>query len=151
MLPHAQKFTASVVAENYGLLKTFGELHALLRAIDRLGRSRTNRALTDKAIDLGMAAEIALMHGSQATNTEITNKLSMRAGWLLGTDVDGRMQASNDMRTLYGSRSDAVHRGVLPRKSKFDAAVADELVKRLLSAILRRGSFPDWDRLTLGG
>ena len=55
------------------------------------------------------------------------------------------------MKHLYKARSDAVHSGVLPSKSKVDLDVADQLVVRVVQAILERGKFPDWASLTLGG
>jgi hypothetical protein len=53
---------AKRVEHAYKLLTAFQDLEALGRSIDRLGRSRMSRSDVDRVIDLGMAAEIALMH-----------------------------------------------------------------------------------------
>lgn len=85
------------------------------------------------------------------SNTEITYKIGSRAAWLLGKDEGDRATIFDEMKHLYKARSDAVHSGVLPSKSKVDLDVADQLVVRVVQAILERGKFPDWASLTLGG
>jgi hypothetical protein len=132
-------------------LAAFTEVDSLTRAIDRLGRSRLAIHPVDRALDLGMAAEIVLMHDQGRSNTEITYKIASRAAWLLGEDADQRAEIFEQIKQLYAARSTAVHSGALPSKSKIDLDVADELVGRVIRAILERGSFPDWKSLTMGG
>jgi hypothetical protein len=98
-----------------------------------------------------MAAEIVLMHDNSPSNTEITHKIGSRAAWLLGNDADERATIFEKIRHLYKARSDAVHSGVFPPNSKVDLDLADQLVVRVVQAILERGSFPDWTSLTMGG
>jgi len=135
----------------FGQLAAFAEGDSLTRAIDRLGRSRLAVHPVDRALDLGMAAEILLMHDNGTSNTEITHKIGSRAAWLLGEDANERTTIFDEMKHLYKARSDAVHSGVLPPKSKVDLDLADQLVVRVVQAILERGSFPDWMSLTMGG
>ncbi len=135
----------------FGQLATFAEGDSLTRAIDRLGRSRLAIHPVDRALDLGMAAEIVLMHDLGTSNTEITYKIGSRAAWLLGEGAAERAKIFDEMKHLYKARSDAVHSGVLSPKSKVDLDLADKLVVRVIRAILQRGSFPDWTSLTLGG
>lgn len=97
-----------------------------------------------------MAAEIVLMHDQSRSNTEITYKIASRAAWLLGSDADERAQIFDQMKQLYATRSTAVHTGVLPSKSKIDLDIAENLVVRIIRAILERGDFPDWMSLTMG-
>ena len=132
-------------------LGAFPEADSLARAIDRLGRSRLAVSDVDKALELGMAAEIALMHDNSPSNTEITYKIGSRAAWLLGDDAGGRATIFDQMKQLYKARSDAVHSGKLGSKSRVDLAAADELVARALAAVASRGSFPNWNDLTMGG
>ncbi len=132
-------------------LAAFAEGDSLTRAIDRLGRSRLAIHPVDRALDLGMAAEIVLMHDLGTSNTEITYKIGSRAAWLLGEGAAERTRIFDEMKHLYKARSDAVHSGVLPPKSKVDLDLADQLVVRVVRAILQRGSFPDWASLTMGG
>jgi hypothetical protein len=140
----------AVIKTTFGQLAAFAEGDSLTRAIDRLGRSRLAVHPVDRALDLGMAAEIVLMHDLGTSNTEITYKIGSRAAWLLGESAAERAQIFDEMKHLYKARSDAVHSGVLPPKSKVDLDLADQLVVRVVQAILQRGSFPDWTGLTLG-
>lgn len=141
----------TTIKRAFGQLAAFAEGDSLTRAIDRLGRSRLAVHPVDRALDLGMAAEIVLMHDNGTSNTEITHKISSRAAWLLGADANERSTIFDEMKHLYKARSDAVHSGVLPPKSKVDLDLADQLVVRVVQAILERGGFPDWASLTLGG
>ncbi len=141
----------ATIQRTFGQLAAFAEGDSLTRAIDRLGRSRLAVHPVDRALDLGMAAEIVLMHDNGTSNTEITHKIGSRAAWLLGGDANERAAIFDEMKHLYKARSDAVHSGVLPPKSKVDLDLADQLVVRVVRAILERGSFPDWSSLTMGG
>lgn len=132
-------------------LASFSEGDSLTRAIDRLGRSRLAAHPVDRALDLGMAAEIVLMHDQSPSNTEITYKIASRAAWLLGEDADQRAEIFEHMKQLYAARSTAVHSGILPSKSRIDLDAADELVGRVIRALLERGRFPDWMSITMGG
>lgn len=132
-------------------LAKFAEGDILTRAIDRLGRSRLAVHQVDRALDLGMAAEIVLMHDQGGSNTEITQKIGTRAAWLLGEDAEDRAHIFGQIRQLYAARSTAVHSGSLGSNSKVDLDAADALVARVILAILQRGTFPDWMRLILGG
>jgi hypothetical protein len=139
-----------IIAQAFDQLATFAEGDSLTRAIDRLGRSRLAVHPVDRALDLGMAAEIVLMHDQGGSNTEITYKIASRAAWLLGSDADDRADIFAGVKQLYGARSEAVHSGVLSRRSAVDLNSADTLVVRVFRAVLARGGFPDWATLTLG-
>lgn len=143
--------SASEVSETFVQLGDFREFDSLARAIDRLGRARLAMSEVDKALELGMAAEIALMHDHGKSNTEIRYKVGHRAAWLLGSDSVERAAMFKEMRDLYDARSSAVHTGSLSSKSSLDLASADALVARVLRAILSLGRFPDWTVLTMGG
>ncbi|SEN17057.1 hypothetical protein SAMN05192583_2126 [Sphingomonas gellani] len=147
----AQELDADLIATLYDQLGRFAGIGSLARAIDRLGRSRLAINPVDRSLDLGMSAEIALMHDQGSSNTEIGYKIGSRAAWLLGTDANERATIFNDIKKLYDARSKAVHTGELSAKSQIDLDAADALVTRALVAILGRGSFPDWTRLVLGG
>ncbi|WP_374527138.1 hypothetical protein [Novosphingobium sp.] len=142
---------SSEVGKAFAQLGEFREFDSLARAIDRLGRARLAVSEVDKALELGMAAEIALMHDHRKSNTEIRYKISNRAAWLVGSDPVERAAVFEKMRDLYDARSSAVHTGSLSSKSKVDLASADALIARILSAILALGRFPDWSALTMGG
>jgi len=139
------------IKEHYGQLVSFRNVDSLARAIDRLGRSRLAKNPVDQALDLGMAAEIALMHGRGSSNAGIAFKIGTRAAWLLGSDSADRAIIFSDIRKLYDARSKAVHSGVLTSMSHVELYLADALVTRILRGIVERGAFPDWDLLVLGG
>lgn len=147
---HSVAAEVTVIKAKFDALAAFSEGHILGRAIERLGRSRLASSDVDKALELGMAAEIALMHGEKGS-AEITNKLGSRAAWLLGKNSAERSKILGEMKLLYQARSQAVHTGILSAKSKLDLAAGDALVSQALSAILNRGRFPDWTSLTMGG
>lgn len=141
----------AAVERAYGHLATFRDGASMARAIDRLGRSRLAINPVDRALDLGMAAEIVLMHDHSPNNTEIAHKIGSRAAWLLGQTPTERATIFADMKSLYGARSQAVHSGVLSSRSAIDLDAADALVTRIFNAILARGAFPDWFSLVMGG
>ena len=144
-------FDADEVLRMFNALSKFAEPESLLRAVDRLGRSRTDLTTADQALDLGMAGEILLMHGSGQSTSEIAHKLSIRAAWLLGATLDERLETARKSKQLYSARSDAAHSGSLSKKTKFDRSESDRLITDACRAITEKGKFPDWDRLTLGG
>lgn len=79
-----------VMISFYKKLVDFKEQRVIHRVAERIARAReTNRSFT-KAIDFGIALEILLMHKESGGNSEITNKIQMRAGWLLGVDFASR-------------------------------------------------------------
>lgn len=142
---------ATEVAKAFAALGRFEDPTALERAIDRLGRSRVALSDVDRALELGMAIEIALMHGKGSSNTEITQKIGTRAAWLVGEDVADRLNVFEGVKKLYDARSTAVHTGALSNRAALDLTESDALVSRILLALAMHARFPDWSRLTLGG
>jgi hypothetical protein len=142
---------AAAVKHAFACLATFREVESLARSIDQLGRARLAASPVDRALDLGIAAEIAFMHDHSPANTEIAHKIGSRAAWLIGRGVAEREAIFVEMKQLYQARSQAVHSGALSSKSIVDLESADRLVTRALLAILERGGFPNWNSLTLGG
>lgn len=149
--PVSYPVEAAAVRRAFELLGTFRDVESLARAIDRLGRARLATSPVDRALELGIAAEIALMHDHSPANTEITHKIGGRAAWLVGRDPGERETVFGEIKKLYQARSQAVHSGTLSSKSVIDLDAADRLVTRVLSAILERGRFPNWNSLTMGG
>jgi hypothetical protein len=60
-----------VVKGYFDALSVFSEKDSLHRAIDRLGRARLALSPVDQALELGIAAEIALTHAETSGNSEI--------------------------------------------------------------------------------
>lgn len=136
-----------------GELARMDSVHAIELSLNRLLRSRMPRSLEDRIIDLGMAAEIALMHspkGAGDGKSEITNKISTRGAWLLGPDVHTRQSVADTLTALYTARSLVVHTGVAKANVVHRIAEFDDVVRDVLISLLSRGAFPDWKRLVLG-
>ncbi|WP_417260438.1 MULTISPECIES: hypothetical protein [Alphaproteobacteria] len=134
----------------YSGIVSFPDKEIMIRAINRLGRSRLADSPIDRSLELGIAAEILLMHDHSSSNTEITYKISTRAGWLIGSTSNERRSIFDEMKALYHARSQAVHLGKLSSVAKVDLDAADTLVSRVIKALLERGCFPDWTSLVMG-
>lgn len=121
--------------------------------LERLNSAIREQLPVDRFIDLGIALESLLLEENE--RDEITFRLSLRGGWLLGRDADERRRISDTLRTLYGYRSTAVHRGTVVRRTgKPEPA---DVLKEGLSLAARAGKiiatkgFPDWTALLVGG
>ena len=149
--PHtAMPVDTGALRSVYASLAQVDDRDIVERAIDRLGRSRLSLDPVDRALDLGMAAEIVLMHDAGQSNAEITYKILSRAAWLVASEAGKRAEIFDRMRDLYAARSKAVYTGRLPAKKPVDLDAADRLVTRVIRVIVDRGGFPDWKRLALG-
>jgi Apea-like HEPN len=139
------------------LIPKFTAMHdsqALKLSIDRLLSSRRGRSIEDQMIDLGMAAEIALMHTKDNPGNgkaEITNKLGARGAWLLGTNAEDRLKVQALVADLYSARSEVVHTGIASPKYHSRMPEFDKLASDIALALLNKGGFPDWKSLVLGG
>lgn len=158
--PTTTHFGSDVDVDLPAALSIYAELEAMVApdalelSVDRLLRSRLARSLEDRIIDLGMAAEIALMHSPKGVSdgkSEVTNKLANRGAWLVAETPDERREVANLLSELYSARSVVVHTGVASGKLQSRIAAFDAIVVKVARALLRRGGFPDWKSLVLGG
>ncbi|WP_092734944.1 HEPN domain-containing protein [Agrobacterium fabrum] len=135
-----------------GQLEKFADPRPIDIAVERINRARSAPNDTDAAIDYGIALEVTLMYGDAAANQEISNKLGMRAGWLIGADLHHRLDIKTKASRLYSARSDAAHRGYLrdETQKKFIKSEADRLTVECLLRVLKIGRFPDWTKLQFG-
>lgn len=125
-------------------------------ALGRLAASRSRQHEEERAIDLGTALEILLMHGTKAENSEITNKISQRGAWLIGSDGADRLAVAKIIKQAYGFRSKAVHGGRLPTPRNMDDHRArqeafrqtEDVISRVVDKLFE--GWPDWNLLTLG-
>jgi len=129
---------------------------SLMQAVRKLETSRRRSTLTERAVELGVCAEMLLMHGGNDKG-EITNKVATRAAWMLGSDSTTRLSTFKLARDLYNDRSKVAHGGEIipgPIANDFDAAEAkfgayDRLCRELIKEIAKRGGWPDWTELVL--
>jgi hypothetical protein len=108
----------------------------------------------DKAIDLGIAMEILLLH-DQTKQDPIALPFRLRGAWLLAKTAEERVELERTLNDIYDCRCQAVHRGTW--KARSQKMPLPDLLKRgqdlcteMARVILRKGGFPDWQRLVLG-
>jgi len=154
---HSPKVISSTQVEpedvktNFYLLKSFKDQRIHI-AIDRLAKARSSHDIISAAIDFGLVQEILCINDIKSEG-ELSLRIRTRAAWMLGHNVDDRIEASRLANLIYSARSKAAHTGTLDDKSlkKYDIVEANKFVTKLTKAILARGSFPDWNNLTFGG
>ena len=108
----------------------------------------------DRILDYAIALEILY----RLDGTELTYKLGTRAAWLLGKTPEERREIFDKIAKFYGIRSAIMHgstrkkyRNLRPEDYERVCADGRELACETLSELLRRGRFPDWKGLVLGG
>lgn len=140
-----------IAAEMYSKIQTAPQafLESVNIAIERLSRSRLHFFSDEETmLDLGIACEIMLLHGKN--ETELAYRLALRGGYLHGLDTDERISFSRGFRDLYKARSQVAHGGKIERKLRLRITEFDGLCASTIRAIIRKGRFPDWDRLISG-
>lgn len=148
------------VTEVYEALKSFdkAEWKRLRVAIDRWRASMEPKQFVDRVIDLGIALESLYVRGE---GNEISYRLSLRGAWHLGGSVEERREIFEQLKGIYGLRSDAVHEGKSAgsrRRKVGSVQMTDEEIVALAREHCRNGilkvigsGFPDWKGLVLGG
>lgn len=141
-------------------VKILGKFEQPLRLHDALNRLASAKRSPDpitKVVDLGIALEMSMTHGGNSSNSELAYKVSLRAAKLVGGTLSSQIESFKTAQAVYASRSSAVHEGVIKhnKKSKiFDPAVFEvhsEFVRTVLYALAKRGQYPNWLELELGG
>ncbi len=130
----------------------------LLLSVKRLNAAQRRNSMEDKAIDLGMALEILLLHDYNQ-NDPISLPFRLRGAWFLGEEMGGRKHTYDLLKSIYNCRSSAVHSGKLKKnKYKIDgqdtqsAKLFEEgfkLCSELIIKIIKEKKFPDWEKLIL--
>ena len=130
-----------------------GNRETLALAIRRLAlsQSRTGRdGMEDAVLDSSIALEIMY----ELDGSEISFRLATRAGALLGTAAESRVEIFQQVREFYKARSMLVHDGRASKDSLNALAQAREagadIALRTLRELLRRGRPPLWDKLVMG-
>jgi hypothetical protein len=117
-------------------------------ATDRLRRSRSYPVPADTALDLGIATEIVLL--DKADNAELSYRLSVRGGYLLGKSPEDRHEKFQIFRALYNARSAAVHKGTIVTNQGARISEFDDVCTAAIRAIVDQNEFPEWDKLIFG-
>jgi hypothetical protein len=135
--------------------------------LNRLNQGRRNLETGDleaAAIDLGIAAE-ALLTQDRDADASISFVLRARGTLLLAGTPNERKDNYTTLRDLYGLRSKVAHEGTLVDRSAipFSETAAKRLqdatqkanssrliCTKLITTVIRRAEFPDWDQLMFG-
>ena len=122
--------------------------------ISRCLTSLGQRDDTDRMIDLGIAFE-SLYLGDGEYHGEVTFRFALRSSWYLGQDKADRKRLFGIFKEIYNARSKAVHTGSFMRNEDPDERMefieqAQSLCLRSIETVIARGTFPDWNDLTLG-
>lgn len=120
-------------------------------ALDRLNQALRRQNIVDKAIDLGIALEVMLLHGiGKKDRGELKFRSSIRGATFLGGGKPERLKTLKLLKDAYDLRSDAVHSGVLEMEKKGPPPErvledATSTCARIARKLIDGGSFPDWD------
>jgi len=126
-------------------------------ALQRLNLARRRRTHVNRAIDLGIALETLVLH-DRSREDPISYPFRLRGAWLLGKDSGERENYMSLFKDVYACRCEAVHAGTFSRRftNKLSRPLnevleqGERLCVDIVLEILKRGTFPDWNRLVLG-
>ena len=158
--PEAAEITERAFREWNTLPVSDREVLAL--AITRLSESLSRTGMLagqDRALDVSIALEVLYRLDHQ----EITYKLSTRAGWYLGNDLDDRVETRKAIAKFYGLRSQIIHGSSAKRRRQQKRSTpkderqireqAFQVARATLLRHLERGSVPaerDWSEIVMG-
>lgn len=120
-------------------------------SLDRFSQALLRPDIIDKAIDLGIALEILLLHEMDSKGRgEMKFRSSIRGAMFLGGEKQDRLKTFKLLKDAYDLRSAAVHAGALPtnQNQRPPTDVLEEAGKtyaRIARKLIERGSFPNWD------
>ena len=122
----------------------------IMRATERLQRSRSHMAEADRAIDLGIALEMTLLHEIDREHTELSYRAAVRGAWLLGKNGAERRQIFNALKVAYDARSAAVHTGQISKKKLIEnLPEADKFCASAIRHVIEHGFPEQWNSLVL--
>jgi hypothetical protein len=100
--------------------------------------------IADRAIDLGIALEIALMRDIKPS-TEISYKIGIR-GAAITDDRKRRLEVFEKIRELYALRSKAAHSGSISDEKAETLDLGEAELRKILVALILRGGHPtNWE------
>jgi len=138
------------------LFSHFQKLDSREKDVMRIALARLNQALrrqntVDKAIDLGIALEVMLLHGvGDDDRGEMRYRSSIRGATFLGGNKTNRLKTFTLLKAAYDLRSKAVHSRVFGSKKKEPPPEkiledATRVCANIARKIIDRESFPDWE------
>lgn len=123
------------------------------RSVARLGQSKSRADHNDKALDLGIALEMVLLHAEHNKNElpgQLHNHFRLRGAWLIGESFDERSDLFGKLGKIYTQRSQVAHNGVLSKSDGENILDHISIAEKILSKLIVNGPPSDWNRLVLG-
>jgi len=132
----------------------------VLSSSRRLAQAKSRIDLNDKALDLGIALEMVLLH-SEHNKAELPGQLSnhfrLRGTWLAGNDYVERKQYFDSLGRIYSQRSQVAHNGILaplkgPEHNQLHEQIAEhiEVAEIIIQKLIISGPPVSWTNLVLG-
>ncbi len=123
--------------------------------LDRLNRAYRESNPTQKAIELGIAAE-SLLADDKQSDAPISYVLRQRAAVFIGDSSADRKEIFDLFKKMYDLRSKAVHGHELPFRIQKTSILTIDFLQRvahkiseLIRKIIRLGAWPDWESLVM--
>jgi hypothetical protein len=120
---------------------------AIKTALDRLILALRQLSTVGKAIDLGIALEVILLHEMDGYQGELSYRSAMRGTHFVGGDRANQKATFKTLKDVYALRSIAVHKGRLPDSAK-DTETLDRgirLITDIARKIIELERFPNWE------
>ena len=124
--------------------------------IDRWIRSKESANFVDKMIDLGIAFEALYV----SRQDRVSRQLCHRASWYLGKNAVHREALETEFEAIYDYRSNIIHNRELDEEvtvGEQSVSIAElvtkaqNLCRKSIIKIIKKGKFPDWNNLRRGG
>lgn len=147
------------------LISGFGNLpdnwkERVTRSIARLSQSKSRIDANDKALDLGIALEMVLLHSEHKAGElpgQLHNHFRARGAWLIGESYEDRRHFYKALGEIYSNRSQVAHNGVLSKPKGADYSTQREqfldhqaIAEKILEKLIVEGPPEDWCALVLG-
>jgi hypothetical protein len=120
-------------------------------AVHRLAQGLRRSKPVDRALDLGIALEVLLLHGTEST-TELSFRFAVHGANFVGGAKEVRLENQKLLKGMYTLRSDAAHAGRLKAKTSAKEREAEQIMERagalasgVAKKIILRKSFPNWN------
>ncbi len=123
------------------------------RILDRLSQAKRRIQIEDKILDLGIALEMLLLTNSNKEQLSLSFRL--RGSWLLGVGKEDRFKKYEQLKKIYGYRSDVAHNGMLCKGKQEKITQVGQsfpeyltIAENICQKVIKDG-YPNWDKLVL--
>jgi len=81
--------------------------------LEHLSQAKRRIQIDDRILDLGIALEMLLLKNSKKDQDQLSSSFRLRGSWLVGIDKTDRVKKYEQLKKIYGYRSDVAHNGIL--------------------------------------